>query len=135
MDTFIKSDTNTDTNMDNITNELKGIKEQLQGLIEINARFAQEIIALKQGTVAGNGFNGTSTIATSSTKKPKISGVLLTCGTEKIKVSGNTYDHRGIFFENGGSWNKAEKVWEVPIDSKDSIVDELKAKEIEVTVN
>ena len=140
MDTFIKSDSiKSDSiksdKMDSVTNELKGIKEQLQGLIEVNARFAQEIIALKQGTIAGNGFNGSTDIATSNIKKEKISGVLLTCGEENIKISGNTYDHRSTFFENGGSWNKPEKVWEVPLDKKDNIVEALKDKGVEVKVN
>ena len=114
-----------------ITKELKGIKDQLQGLIEVNARFAQEIIALKQGKLAENGFNAKTEL---QTKKQKIDGILLNCEDEKIKISGNTYDHRSIFFENGGSWNKSEKVWEIDLDKKDSVIQELKNKDIKVTV-
>lgn len=119
--------------LEGVGNTLEGIKEQLQGLIEVNARFAQEIIALKGGSQTSSGFGSTTPVASTGSAK-KSNKVILTCNDDDISITGNTYDHRGIFFENGGAWNKAEKSWMVALDKKDSVVEALKAKSIEYEV-
>ena len=93
---------------------LKQIEQKLVGLTETNARLAQEIVAIKSGGTSvaeSRSFNmgGTS-------NKPK--GVVVTIDEEVIKVSGNTYKHRGIFAECGGVWKGEHKHWEIKSDER-----------------
>jgi hypothetical protein len=120
-----------------LINENKEIKDQLKGLVEVNARFAQEIIALKNGSSGSNinGFGGTQEIATTpAVKKVKSNKVVLSVGETQVKITGNTYNHRSIFGENGASWSKADSAWMLPLDNKDSVIETLEEKGIEYTV-
>ena len=132
MDTVIEHILNMESRL---IQENKEIKSQLQGLVEINARFAQEIIAIKNGgeTKISNGFGGSSDISTEPTPK-KSNAVLLEVKGDTLTISGNTYAHRGIFGENGASWNKSDKVWNTNSDKLESISEALKDKGVEFEV-
>lgn len=117
-----------------LISENKEMKTQLQGLIEVNARFAQEIIAIKngsQGTI--NGFGGKDAIVTETAPK-KSNKVILEINNDELMISGNTYAYRGIFGENGARWNKSEKNWIVDSQKLESIKEALVAKEVEFEV-
>lgn len=120
-----------------LTIQNQEMKTQLQGLVEVNARFAQEIIAIKnnnqnnnQNNTISNGFGGGVEITTTPTPK-KSNKVVLTINDDLLVISGNTYAHRSIFGENGASWNGTDKVWNAASDKLDSIVEELTDKGIE----
>lgn len=108
---------------------------QIQGLVEINARFAQELIAIKNGgsTSITNGIGGNDDIITAPAPK-KSNIVLIEVKNETLCISGNTYAHRGIFGENGACWNKADKIWNTSSDNLDSIKESLTEKNIEFEV-
>jgi hypothetical protein len=118
-----------------LTERYKEMKAQLQGLVEVNARFAQEIIAIKNGGAQSlsNGFGGTESITTEVAPKRSNKVVLEVIG-EELTISGNTYAHRGIFGENGARWNKPDKNWICNSEKLENIKESLAAKEVEFEV-
>lgn len=111
---------------------INNINQKLIGLIEINARLTQEIVILKSDGTNNISPDRSFNVGNSDTK-PK--GVIITVDEDIIKVSGNTYKHRTIFAEHGGTWKGEHKHWEIHIDKKDELIDTLKEKDIEHIVN
>ncbi len=112
--------TTIDLSMDlsEITAELKKMSEKIQGLVEVNARLTHELIHIKSGAQS----SPTNNLIQTPNKTNK---VVLTVDGDITKIGGNTFNHRSIFRDNGGSWNGVEKVWEVSSDNNETIVQEL----------
>jgi len=122
---------------ESLMKENKELRDKLQGLVEVNARFAQEIIAIKNGNnkMLVNGFGGDTPIVTSPPeKKVKSNKVILTVDGEKTSITGNTYDHRGIFGVHGAKWDKPNLAWVVDTENNGLISEELSNKGIEFEI-
>ena len=109
---------------DKIIEYIKKMDAKLDGLVEINARLAQEIIHLKSNTDVGTTQRTFNTGSTSA--KPKQTGLVVTVDEDSIKVSGNTYNHRDIFRIHGGNWIKEHSHWEIHVDNKEDLIESLK---------
>lgn len=115
--------------------ENREMKLQLQGLVEVNARFAQEIIAIKNGgqkQTLSNGFGGSESVDT----KPKVRNnkVILKVDGETLNISGNTYAHRSIFGEHGSKWDGSSKTWNTDVENLEDIKKALGDGKVEYEV-
>ena len=114
-----------------ICSRLDSLESMFKGLLEINARLTQEIIHIKSNSSGStSGFTG---ISGNTAVEKKTTGIIIKTQGNILKFSGNTYNHRAIFGENDGTWNKEEKLWEAPISKKEAIINTFIEKEIEHT--
>ena len=117
-----------------ILEKLLSIENTLKGLIEVNARLSQEIIHIKTDGKNAPGLE-TKVFNTGATATEKKStGINIKTVGDKLQFSGNTYNYRGVFGENEGSWNKDLKVWETPLSKLDDIKSIFDDKEVKYTV-
>ena len=107
-----------------LNNRLDTLEEKLQGLVEINSRLVHENIS-----------RGSS--SPKATKKDSENGdtIIIENHGNGIKVTGKTYNHRSLFRENGGTWNKSIQAWIFPAPSKKDLVDVLNSNNIEFKEN
>ena len=114
-----------------ICSRLDSMESLIKGLLEINARLTQEIIHVKSNASGStSGFTG---ISGNTVSDKKTTGIIIKTQGNILKFSGNTYNHRSIFGENEGTWNKEEKLWETPLSKKEAIINAFNEKEIEHT--
>lgn len=118
----------TDSREDLIVNKLKEIEQKLTGLVEINARLTKEIINIKNNNTETNNFVAQNEPPTKPTN------VVVHIDLENIKIYGNTYKHRSLFNNLGGSWNGTHKHWELIHDKKDNLLEVLESESVEYEV-
>ena len=100
---------------DDILNELKELRKELQCLVEINARLAKEVVELK---------NNTESVPKITTQVQ--SGIVIDkLDDKKLKVVGNTYKHRSFFNTLGGVWNSEQKHWELEFVHKETLIEKF----------
>lgn len=107
-----------------LVSEIRSLKNELKGLIEINSRLTKEIISIK----------GTPPQSQPTTPRQQTTNITIHIDTENLKIYGNTYKHRGIFSGLGGSWDGNNKHWVLDHDQKDPLMEKLNENLVEFEV-
>jgi len=113
MDPLIKKE------FDEIKNMIKDLKKEFKSLIEIQQRLIHERLGVP--VPAPPKEYGEESSSSSSSKSNKIE--ITNFGSDRIKVSGNTFDYKTAIKEAGtAKWENASKSWSLPIDALDKLV-------------
>lgn len=110
--------------MEKIEERLASIEEKLQGLIEINNRLVHEnirksLVPVRQETV-------TETRITETDDTIRIE----THTQNNFRVTGKTYQHRSLFREAKGEWNKVDLCWIFPNEHKEKLIELLRENNV-----
>lgn len=105
-----------------LVSEIRSLKKELQGLVEINSRLTKEIINIKSNKPI------TTDVA------EKTNSLVVHIDTECVKIYGNTYQHRNIFNSLGGSWDGNNKHWVLKHEHKDTLLEKLGTESVEFEI-
>ena len=111
-----------------VNDKLTNLDAKLRGLVEVNSRLAQEIIAIKENRKCDNGFDSNTEIKTIKESKKIFK---IEENKDDIIVSGSTYSHRSFIKELGGSWNSSDKSWVLKSENKDELMKYLVRNNVE----
>jgi hypothetical protein len=124
-----------------VKQRFNALDEKLQGLIELNNRLVLENIKLHNQIQQPARSAVIDEVPAPNVKrdepaKSKILEILshtITDGANEvsIKVIGNTYLHRSLLKENGGSWDKNISAWVFSDTCLENLVNALTEKEVE----
>jgi hypothetical protein len=128
-----------------VKQRFNALEEKLQGLVELNNRLVLENIKLNQRFNNAQGVEAAKPLRSTGVEvappsvprtapeppKPKVLEILQNDGVGSIKVIGNTYLHRSLLKENGGSWDKNISGWVFSDTCLDQLVNALTEREVE----
>jgi hypothetical protein len=126
-----------------VKQRFNALDEKLQGLIELNNRLVLENIKLHNQIQQPARSAVIDEVPAPNVKrdepaKPKILEILSHtirsndgANEVSIKVIGNTYLHRSLLKENGGSWDKNISAWVFSDTCLENLVNALTEKEVE----
>ena len=128
-----------------VKQRFNALEEKLQGLVELNNRLVLENIKLNQRFNNAQGVEAAKPLRSTGVEvappsvprtapeppKTKVLEILQNDGVGSIKVIGNTYLHRSLLKENGGSWDKNISGWVFSDTCLDQLVNALTEREVE----
>lgn len=111
---------------EDLKKDILDLKKEFRGLIEIQQRLIHEIrlnVQMPNPPLEYGNDNKKEVVKTSFDEKIKISNL----GSDRIKIEGKTFDYKHLIKSSGyARWESELKVWSLPIESLDILVEKFK---------